>query len=144
MPKFNFELFKTLILNFLYIQSKRITLGMFILSQKYQFVYLNKVNSPPIRQFPSFSTFGHETCHVIIIKRHSTRKPQGLLLGKNSFCSRSPGERYCQSFICSEHTFDPGLKPLDLLNLAKTTVSVLHRELEYKVEKLKYKKLEII
>ena len=44
MPKFNFELFKTLILNFLYIQSKRITLGMFILFQKYQFVYLNKVN----------------------------------------------------------------------------------------------------
>ena len=112
MPKFNFELFKTLILNFQYIQSKRITLGMFILSQKYQFVYLNKVNSPPIRQFPSFSTFGQATCHVIIIKRYSTRKPQGLLLGKNSFCSRSPGERYCQSFICSEHTFDPGLKPL--------------------------------
>ena len=44
MPKFNSELLKTLILNFLYVQSKRITLGMFILFQKYQFVYLNKVN----------------------------------------------------------------------------------------------------
>ena len=31
-----------------------------------------------------------------------------------------------------------------LTNLAKTMVSVLHKELEYKVEKLKYKKLEII
>ena len=31
-----------------------------------------------------------------------------------------------------------------LFNLAKTTVSVLHKELEYKVEKLKYKTLEII
>ena len=32
--------------------------------------------------------------------------------GKKTFCSRSPSERYCQSFVCSEHTFDPGLKPL--------------------------------
>ena len=31
-----------------------------------------------------------------------------------------------------------------LFHLAKTTVSVLHKELEYKVQKLKYKKLEII
>ena len=31
-----------------------------------------------------------------------------------------------------------------LFNLVKTTVSVLHKEQEYKVEKLKYKKLEII
>ena len=31
-----------------------------------------------------------------------------------------------------------------LFNLAKKTVSVLHKELEYKVEKLKYKTLEII
>ena len=29
-----------------------------------------------------------------------------------------------------------------LINLAKTTVLVLHKELEYKVDKLKYKKLE--
>ena len=29
-------------------------------------------------------------------------------------------------------------------NLAKTMVSVLHKELEYKVEKLKYKKLEVM
>ena len=30
-----------------------------------------------------------------------------------------------------------------LFNLVKTTVSVLYKELEYKVEKLKYKKLEV-
>ena len=29
----------------------------------------------------------------------------------------------------------------DLFNLEKTMVSVLHKELEYKVEKLKYKKV---
>ena len=69
MPKFNLELFKTLILNFGYIHSKRRKLGLFILFQKYQFVLPNKVNSPPIRQFPSFSIFGHVTCHLTIIKR---------------------------------------------------------------------------
>ena len=58
MLKCNLELFKTLILNFAYIHSKRRKLGMFILFQKYQFVYRNKLNSPPIRQFPSFSIFG--------------------------------------------------------------------------------------
>jgi len=31
-----------------------------------------------------------------------------------------------------------------LFNLAKKMVSVLHRELEYKVEKLKYKKLDVV
>ena len=31
-----------------------------------------------------------------------------------------------------------------LFNLAKTMVSVLHKELEYIVEKLKYKKLQIV
>ena len=31
-----------------------------------------------------------------------------------------------------------------MFNLAKTMVSVLHKELEYKVEKLKYKKLEVM
>ena len=36
MPKFNLELFKTLILNFAYIHSKRRKLGMFTLFQKYQ------------------------------------------------------------------------------------------------------------
>ena len=29
-------------------------------------------------------------------------------------------------------------------NLEKTVVSVLHKELEYKVEKLKYKKLDVM
>ena len=31
-----------------------------------------------------------------------------------------------------------------LFNLAKTIVSVLHKELEYKAEKLKYKNLEVM
>ena len=31
-----------------------------------------------------------------------------------------------------------------LFNLAKTMVVILHKELEYKMEKLKYKKLEIM
>ena len=31
-----------------------------------------------------------------------------------------------------------------LINLAKTTVLVLHKELEYKVENLKYKKLDVM
>ena len=69
MPRFNLELFKTLILNLTYIHSKRRKLGMFIIFQKYEFVHRNEVNSPPIRQFPSFSIFGHVTCHVTIIKR---------------------------------------------------------------------------
>ena len=46
MPKFNLELFETLLLNFAYIHSKRRKLGMIILFEKYQFVYRNKVNSP--------------------------------------------------------------------------------------------------
>jgi len=52
MPKFYFELFKTLTLNFGYINSKHRKLGM-----KSQFIYPNKANSPPIRQFPLFSIF---------------------------------------------------------------------------------------
>ena len=43
MPKFNLELFKTLLLNLGYINLKRRKLGMFILFQKCQFVYPNKV-----------------------------------------------------------------------------------------------------
>ena len=48
MPNFNLELFKTLILDFAYIYSKRRKLVKFILFQKCQFVYPNKVNSLPI------------------------------------------------------------------------------------------------
>ena len=48
---------------------------MFKILQKCQFVYPNKVNSPPIRQFPTFEIFGHVTCHMTIIKRLGTRKP---------------------------------------------------------------------
>ena len=65
MPKFNLKLFKTL------IQTSR----MFIPNVESKVVLsfirnancLSKeVNSPPIRQFPSFSIFGHVTCHVTI------------------------------------------------------------------------------
>ena len=51
MPKFNLELFKTLISNFAYIHSKRRKLSMFTLFQKYQFAYRNKselANNSPI------------------------------------------------------------------------------------------------
>ena len=66
MPKFNPELFKTLISNFVYIQSKHRKQGNFILFQKYQEY---KENLPQFGQFPSISIFGHVTCHVTIIKR---------------------------------------------------------------------------
>ena len=39
MPKFNLELFKTSMLNFVYIHSKRRKLGMFILFQKCQILH---------------------------------------------------------------------------------------------------------
>ena len=65
----NLELFNTLISNFAYIRSKSKKLGVFIFYEKSQFIYPNKVNSPPIRQFPSFSIFGHVTCHMTIFKQ---------------------------------------------------------------------------
>ena len=34
-------------------------------------------------------------------------------MGKSSFCSWTPSDRYCHSILCSEHTCDPGLKPLE-------------------------------
>ena len=64
MLNFHLEIFKTLMLNFAYIYSKSRKLVMFILFQRWQFVYPNKSISPPIRQFASFSIFGHLTCHV--------------------------------------------------------------------------------
>ena len=67
--KFNLDLFKTLILNCASIHSKRRKLRVFILFQKWQFIYPKNVNSPSIRQYPSFSIFGHVKCHVTIIKR---------------------------------------------------------------------------
>ena len=36
------------------------------------------------------------------------------------------------------------MKEGNVFNLPKTMVSVLHKELEYKVEKFKYKKLEVM
>ena len=66
MLNFHLEIFKTLMLNFAYIYSKRRKLVMFILFQTWQFFYPNKSNSPPIRQIPLFLIFGHLTCHVIM------------------------------------------------------------------------------
>ena len=56
-------------------------------------------------------------------ERQGTRKPHDLLLGKNSFCSRFPCERYCKSSICSEHTFDRPIKPLEYWNLTYIAVT---------------------
>ena len=44
------------------------------------------------------------------------------------------------------NTFEGGdlIETGGLFNLAKKRVSALHKELEYKVEKLKYKKLEVM
>ena len=68
MLNFHLEIFKTLMLNFVYIYSKRRKLVMFILFQRWQFFYPNKSNSPPIRQIPSFLILvtWHVTwsCHV--------------------------------------------------------------------------------
>ena len=56
MPKFSLEsVFKALILTFAeYIRSKRRKKSTFTFYHKRQFIYPNKENSPPIRQFPSF------------------------------------------------------------------------------------------
>ena len=66
---------KTLILNFAYIHSKRRKLCMFILFQKFQFVYPNKENAPISFIFNFW-----------------------YVMGKNSFCYRSPGARYYHSY----------------------------------------------
>ena len=77
MPKFYLEWFKTLILEFVYIHSKRRKLGMFILFQKCQF-FLSKQNRLDTNSPISF-------IFNLIIKREGTRKPQDLLLGKIHF-----------------------------------------------------------
>ena len=101
-PKFNLELFKTLILNFAYIHSKRRKIDMFILFQKCQFVCPNKINSPPIRQFSSVSIFGH----VTIIKRQGTRKPQDLLFVLGLLARDTANHLYAQN-IPLTHAINP-------------------------------------
>ena len=76
MPKFYLELFKTLILEFVYIHSKCRKLGMFILFQNVNF--LSKQN-----RFDTNSPVS--LIFNLIIKREGTRKPQDLLLGKIHF-----------------------------------------------------------
>ena len=49
------------------------------------------------------------------------------------------------AYLFQTHLRDGGLiKTGGLFNLAKTMISVLHKELQYKVEMLKYKKLEVM
>ena len=74
MPKFNLWLLKTLILNFAYIHSRRKKLGIFILFQKCQLVYPNKVNPPPIRQYEYESHF-----HVILRSYISSNRFGGVV-----------------------------------------------------------------
>ena len=64
--------------------------------------------------------------------------------------SLSPSARWGGGYSFQTHLRGGGVKETGdlferrgLFNLAKTTVSVLYKELEYKVEKLKYKKLEV-
>ena len=85
MPKFNPELFKTLISNFVYIQSKHRKQGNFILFQKCQFVCPNKENLPQFGQFPSISIFGHVTCHVTKLNVKVQENLKMYLWGKIHF-----------------------------------------------------------
>ena len=57
MPKFNLKLSKTLISNFAYVYSERGKLDIFILFQKFQFGYRNKVNPSPNRPFARWRHF---------------------------------------------------------------------------------------
>ena len=64
MPIFYLELFKTLILNFGYINSKHRKLGMFILTEIP--IYLSK-QGKFATNFLYFQFLNHVTCHVSII-----------------------------------------------------------------------------
>ena len=43
----------------------------------------------------------------------NSRKTASVSTICDEYC-RSPSRRCCQLFICSEHIFDPGLKPLEI------------------------------
>ena len=65
-----------------------------------------------------------------------------LLYRKSSIKPPSPGAYLFQAHLRGSLIEMGGIfKREGLFNLEKTTVSVLHKELEYKVEKLKYKKV---
>ena len=95
-----------------YNHSKRGKLGMFIVFQKCHFVYPNKVNSPPIRQFLSFSIFGHVTCHVTIFKRSAQENLKIYSREKIYFVLGLLARDVYIANRSFEHTFDPGLKTL--------------------------------
>ena len=69
-------------------------------------------------------------------------KHMKLLYRKSSIKPPSPGAYLFQAHLRRSLIETGGIfKREGLFNLEKTTVSVLHKELEYKVEKLKYKKV---
>ena len=64
----------------MFIHSKRRMLSIFILFQKCQFFYPNKVTSPPIRQFPMFGGIGDVGIDWYIVHLMSDPK------GNSKFC----------------------------------------------------------
>lgn len=68
---------------------------------------------PPIRQVPPFLILGQVACPVNIIKRLGGRRPQDPLILK-IHCGKFHFGAPSHSVICSEHAFDPGVKPLEI------------------------------
>ena len=95
MPKFNLELFKTLILNFAFIHSKRRKLGMFTLFQKYQFVYRNK-----------------QKFYV------SSKQEKEWYMERTSYLEQ-PSRHFCQHFM--QRTTQQTLLAINLASQQKTT-----------------------
>ena len=75
---------------------------------------------------------------------HSPRNQ--LTTERDTFKTCALCEYRKSSIIYFKHIFFVGglIETGGLLNLTRTMVSVLHKELEYKVEKLKYKMSEVI
>ena len=91
------------------------------------------------------TTSTHSEC-----KTHNSHKPISSVAGNNNAGTLAK-ESYKQQnnntgfqlSALNQKKSNPHSKK-DLFNLAKTMVSVFHIELEYKVEKPKYKKLEVM
>ena len=87
-----------------------------------------------LNQAPKSPTQKFELRFVFL--KSSIKSPRGLIYFKHIWGGRGGG----LMVLCR----DGGLIWEGcILNLAQTMVSFLHKELEYKVEKLKYKKLEV-
>ena len=72
---------------------------------------------------------------VILLKLNSLISPLGGFFISNTFEGVGGGLKRYRGFISEEG---------GLFDFAETEISVLHKELECKVEKLKYTKLEVI